>query len=105
MWFKVSPERAGELERLFRDAYLPALRRQAGFRQSRLLRAFEPGLATFALPAVAGAATFNYVVELTFDSEEQRRAWARTREHAELWPALRGMADEAAILGFHVAIA
>lgn len=105
LWLKVDPRRGGEVEEFFREAYLPALRRQAGFRQARLLRAFEPELAHFVLPTVAGAEVFNYVVELSFDSEDERRAWASTAEHAELWPKLRAMVESPAILGFHVAVA
>lgn len=105
LWLKVDPRRGGDVEEFFQEAYLPALRRQAGFRQARLLRAFEPELARFVLPTVPGAEAFNYVVELSFDSEDERRAWAGTAEHSELWPRLRDMAESPAIFGFHVVVA
>jgi len=105
MWFRVATGRGEEMERFFQESYLPALRRQDGFRQSRLLRSFDSGFTSFALPSPLGDATFDYVVELTFETEERRRAWAATPEHGAFWPILRGLAEDARVLGFHVAVA
>ncbi len=102
MWFHVAPERGAELERFFHESFLVALRRQEGFRQARLLRSFSPEFTRFSLPSPLGEEAFEYVVELTFETEDQRRAWAATPEHGELWPILKGLADDTRGLGFHV---
>jgi heme-degrading monooxygenase HmoA len=64
--------RGADLEALYRDAYVPAITRQAGFRSTTLLRAAnDPD---------------HYEIDIAFDTEVQRQAWADGADHEATWP-------------------
>lgn len=85
LYFEVAPERAGEFESTFAEVFLPALRRQRGFRHCKLLRSYAP-------PASAEIQAlnddFNYQCNFAFESEQLRRQWAASADHDLAWPAL-----------------
>jgi len=60
----------------YRDTFTPAIRRQPGFVDVRLLRLRSPDRA------------FNYRLLISFESEEQRKAWVASGLHQEVWPAI-----------------
>ena len=60
----------------FRDTFSPAIRKQPGFVDVRLLkrRSQEAGL--------------NYRLLISFESEEQRKQWVASDLHQQVWPAI-----------------
>ena len=71
---------ANQLEEAFREAFYPAISKQAGFRHSDLLR----------MPDKDG----EYVLTIAFESEDLRVRWANTPLHNEVWPKFSGHAIE-----------
>ena len=99
IYFKVSNERAEEFEKTYAESYIPALRKQQGYLRSNLLRVF---LEKAAREIGASPTEFNYQMELVFDTEENRRKWVASKEHATVWPLASGMAEKFAWRGFDV---
>ena len=71
---------AEQLEKAFRQAFYPAISKQEGFRHSDLLR----------MPGKQG----EYVLTISFESEDLRVRWANTPLHNEAWPKFSGHAIE-----------
>ena len=71
---------ANQLEEAFREAFYPAISKQAGFRHSDLLR----------MPDKDG----EYVLTISFESEDLRVRWANTPLHNEVWPKFSAHAVE-----------
>ncbi len=71
---------ADQLESAFREAFYPAISKQAGFRHSDLLR----------MPDKDG----EYVLTIAFESEDLRVRWANTPLHNEVWPKFSAHAVE-----------
>lgn len=90
-----------DLEKTYAEAFLPALRVQQGFRGSSLYRTYAPELAQ---EINAAKDSSDYVVELRFDTEVNRRLWVASREHAAAWPQLRGLATEVSHVGSDVVV-
>ena len=100
IYFEVSPESAGGFERMYAEAYVPALKKQQGYLGSKLLRLFPPDLAR---EIEAAETDFNYQMELVFDTEENRRRWVASKEHAAVWTQAEQMAEDVAWRGYDVA--
>jgi antibiotic biosynthesis monooxygenase (ABM) superfamily enzyme len=100
IYFEVAPEQAEAFEELYRSQYAPALRRQPGYLGSRLLRLFP---AAVAAEIQASATEFNYQMELHFDTEQNRRRWAASDDHAVVWPLATSLAKTVAWRGYDVA--
>ena len=62
---EVKPGKGPELEKIFQNAYIPAIKVQEGFLWSRLLRRYD--------------SNSNYEIDISFKSEKQRAAWARPK--------------------------
>lgn len=74
------------LEGSYRDSFTPAIRVQAGFRGSSLLRAHgHDG---------------KYLITIMFETEEARLAWVATAEHQAAWPRIEALCTEVADEGF-----
>ncbi len=99
IYFQVSKERAADFEKVFTESYVPALKKQRGYLRSNLLRLFPEKVAK---EIEAAATEFNYQMELVFDTEENRRKWVASKEHAKAWPLASGMAEKFAWRGFDV---
>ncbi len=76
-----------ELERVYKEVFYPAASRRKGFRSSQLMR--KPN-------------TPEYIVRLSFDTEELRLQWVASAEHQKAWPALNATAAKANYAGFGV---
>ena len=63
-----------ELEKVFHDAYYPAISSQAGFKYSNLLK----------VPKRDN----KYLLTLAFESEDLRIRWAESDLHQEVWPQM-----------------
>ena len=99
IYFKVSKDRAEKFERMFAESYVPALRKQQGYLRSGLLRLFPE---TVSREIEAAPTEFNYQMELVFDTEENRRKWVASKEHAQVWPLAEGMIEKVAWRGYNV---
>ena len=99
IYFRVAKERAKGFERMYSESYVPALRKQQGYLRSSLLRLFPQGVAR---EIEAAPTEYNYQMELVFDTDENRRKWVASREHAQAWPLASGMAEKFAWRGFDV---
>lgn len=99
IYFAVPPERGGAFEFMFTAVYVPALQQQVGYQGSTLLRLFPP-----AVSQEIGAAetTFNYQMELRFDTEANRRLWVASPEHKIAWSQAQLLATDVAWRGYDV---
>ena len=84
---EVDPSKEADLAAVFRDVFRPAIRKQPGFVDVRLLKL----RAAAAGPPPEG---FGYRLLISFESEEQRQKWVASDDHQRAWPrieaALRG---------------
>ncbi|MGJ8720344.1 MAG: MBL fold metallo-hydrolase [Salinibacterium amurskyense] len=79
----------GALRRMFSENYLPALRRQSGFVDAELIRAFDPSRQA----QIEGLATaHSHELRLRFTSEDARLAWVASDDHSAAWNALIAVA-------------
>jgi antibiotic biosynthesis monooxygenase (ABM) superfamily enzyme len=100
IYFDIPAGREADFESLYREVYAPALRKQAGYLKSSLLRLFPPAVAR---EIDAAPADHTYQMELAFDTEENRRRWAASPEHQVAWPLAAGMASRVAWRGYDIA--
>jgi antibiotic biosynthesis monooxygenase (ABM) superfamily enzyme len=100
IYFAVEADKSAAFEQMYRDAYVPAMQKQAGYEGSRLLRLFPPHLVE---EIQAEETPFNYQMELIFDTEENRRKWAASDDHQEVWPRAQELASRVAWRGYDVA--
>jgi antibiotic biosynthesis monooxygenase (ABM) superfamily enzyme len=100
IYFDVSPEKAPDFERMYRDVYVPALRKQAGYLSSKLLRLFPPQVAQ---EIEAAPSEYNFQIELVFDTEENRWRWAASADHQVAWPQAVQLARKVAHRGYDIA--
>ena len=77
----VSPARERELISNFRNIFEPAISKQPGFIDAKLLKLRL---------AVGGQmpTNMNYRLVLSFQTEAQRQAWTATAEHRQAWPSI-----------------
>lgn len=99
IYFRVPGHQGDAFRRMYEEAYAPALRKQEGYLSSRLLELFPDDLAA---EIEAVPTEFNFQMELTFDTEENRRRWAASEDHAEVWPRAESLAEDVAWRGFFV---
>ena len=69
-----------ELESRFRDTFLPAISKQAGFLGAHLIRSVENAL--------------KYHIEFTFESEELRQDWVASDDHQHAVPILKALCSD-----------
>jgi hypothetical protein len=77
----VDPAREQEMLDLFRTAFRPAISKQPGFIDAKMLKL----TATMRGPAPPDS---NYQCILVFTSEELRQKWVATPTHKALWPKI-----------------
>lgn len=77
-----------KLEKLYRDAYVPAIKVQKGFLSTRLLRHYESSTL--------------YEIDISFETEAQRATWAVSKEHQEAWPKIEAIGAKITWQGFDV---
>ena len=77
----VNPARERELISNFRNIFEPAISKQPGFVDAKLLKLRL---------AVGGQmpTNMNYRLVLSFQTETQRQAWTSTAEHRRTWPSI-----------------
>jgi mannose-6-phosphate isomerase-like protein (cupin superfamily) len=99
MDFEVSKENAAAFEKMYTSIYVPAMMVQQGYIESKLLRIFPENLEK----EIEGeATTYNYQIQISFDTEENRRKWVASEQHKIAWPAASGLAKTFKWRGYEV---
>ncbi len=99
MDFVVPRENAEAFEKMYHSIYVPAMIVQQGYLGSTLLRLFPDDVAK---TIQAEATTFNYSIQISFDTEENRRKWVASDQHQIAWPAASKLAKEYKWRGYDV---
>jgi len=99
MDFVVDRENAKAFEKMYYSIYVPAMVVQDGYLSSKLLRLFPDDLAK---EIQAEPTTYNYQIQISFDTEENRRKWVASDQHQIAWPAASGLAKEFKWRGYDV---
>ena len=84
MDFIVAKENSTAFEKMYHTIYVPAMTVQQGYLGSKMLRLF-PDEAARAIEAEATA--YNYQIQISFDTEENRKKWVASTQHQIAWPA------------------
>ena len=99
MDFIVPKENAAAFEKVYYSIYVPAMIVQQGYLSSKLLRVFPDELAS---KIEAEPTKYNYQIQISFDTEENRRKWVASEQHKIAWPAASGLAKEFKWRGYDV---
>ena len=99
MDFVVDKENAAAFEKMYYSIYVPAMVVQDGYLSSKLLRLFSDDLSK---EIQAEPTTYNYQIQISFDTEENRRKWVASDQHQIAWPAASGLAKEFKWRGYDV---
>jgi heme-degrading monooxygenase HmoA len=97
--FEVADDKRAEFETTYKQVFEPALRKQKGFQNVKLLRFYAPGLAA---EIEASPTEINYQINFVFDSEASRRVWSKSPEHDVAWPKLSGLTKQALWRGYDI---
>ncbi len=79
--------------------YVPAMTVQPGYVGSKLLRLFPENLSK---EIEAEATTYNYQIQISFETEEARRKWVASAQHQIAWPAAAALGKEYKWRGYDV---
>ena len=71
---------------IFKTQFAPAMSKQAGFNRVSFLKQRE--------------GKSQYRIEIVFESEKERLAWVKTKEHEEIWPKLADLTSNYSATGF-----
>jgi len=99
MDFVVAKENAEAFEKMYTSIYVPAMTVQQGYLSSKLLRMYSDSLAK---KIQAEPSTYNYQIQISFDTEENRMRWVGSPQHLIAWPAATGLAKEFKWRGYDV---
>lgn len=99
MDFVVPKDNGEAFEKMYYSIYLPAMTVQQGYLGSKLLRLFPEDMAK---TIQAEPTTFNYQIQISFDTEENRRRWVASDQHQIAWPAASRLAKEYKWRGYDV---
>lgn len=86
--FQVEPDKEVAFERAFAEIFTPAISRQQGFGNLKLLRQYSPEVSA---EIAATSSDYQYQINFTFASEAARRAWATSADHDLAWPRLSAL--------------
>jgi mannose-6-phosphate isomerase-like protein (cupin superfamily) len=99
MDFVVPKENAEAFEKMYYSIYVPAMTVQKGYVSSKLLRLFPESVSK---EIQAEPTNYNYQIQISFDTEENRKKWVASKEHQIAWPAASGLAKEYKWRGYDV---
>jgi heme-degrading monooxygenase HmoA len=77
----VKPGMTKALEVTYRDIFAPAISKQAGFSETKLLKARSPE-------------AHSHRLVIAFESEELQKKWVATDLHQEVWPKMNANMTE-----------
>lgn len=85
MDFVVEKKNAAAFEKMYTSIYVPAMRKQVGYLESKLIRIYPAATEK----KIEGETTnYNYQLQLSFDTEANRMKWVHSVEHQKTaWPA------------------
>jgi mannose-6-phosphate isomerase-like protein (cupin superfamily) len=99
MDFIVAKENAEAFEKMYSSIYVPAMVVQKGYIESKLLRLYPENVEK----EIEGEqTTYNYQLQISFDTEENRRKWVASPQHQVAWPAASGLARSFKWRGYEV---
>jgi mannose-6-phosphate isomerase-like protein (cupin superfamily) len=100
MDFVVTKENAEAFEKMYTSIYVPAMTVQQGYLESKLLRLFPENIEK----EIEGEpSTYNYQMQISFDTEANRRKWVASTEHMKTaWPAASKLAKSYKWRGYDV---
>jgi mannose-6-phosphate isomerase-like protein (cupin superfamily) len=99
MDFIVAKENAEAFEKMYSSVYVPAMLVQKGYIESKLLRLYPDNIEK----EIQGEETsYNYQLQISFDTEENRRKWVASPQHQVAWPAASGLAKSFKWRGYEV---
>jgi antibiotic biosynthesis monooxygenase (ABM) superfamily enzyme len=99
MDFIVPRENMDAFEKMYYSIYVPAMTVQQGYLGSKLLRLFPDNVAK---EIQAESTDYNYQIQISFDTEENRRKWVKSAQHDIAWPAASGLAKAFKWKGYDV---
>ncbi|MEO6720485.1 MAG: cupin domain-containing protein [Ferruginibacter sp.] len=99
MDFVVTKENAEAFEKMYTSIYVPAMIVQKGYRESKLLRLYPENMSK---EIQAEPTTYNYQIQISFDTEEARRKWVASPQHLIAWPAGSALSKEYKWRGYDV---
>ncbi|MEO8886567.1 MAG: cupin domain-containing protein [Mucilaginibacter sp.] len=84
MDFVVPADKAEAFEKMYSEIYVPAMKKQQGYVESRLLRLYPVDVEK----SIEGeATTYNYQIQISFATEADRKKWTQSKEHPIAWGA------------------
>lgn len=86
IYIEVKDGKGPDLEKLYHSAYVPAIKVQDGFLSTRLLRHYD--------------SNSKYEIDISFKTEKQRAAWAKSKEHQSAWPKVEELGAKITWQGF-----
>lgn len=96
----VVPKEDGEaFEKMYYSIYVPAMTVQQGYLSSKLLRLFPENLSK---EIEAEQTAYNYQIQISFDTEENRRQWVASNQHQIAWPSATALAKEFKWRGYDI---
>ncbi|MDQ3846798.1 MAG: cupin [Bacteroidota bacterium] len=100
MDFVVTKENVEAFEKMYTSIYVPAMTVQQGYLESKLLRLFPENIEK----EIQGEpSSYNYQMQISFDTEENRRKWVASKEHRlTAWPAASRLAKSYKWRGYDV---
>lgn len=99
MDFIVAEENHRAFEEMYYSIYVPAMSVQDGYLSSKLLRLYPENEAA---EIEAEPTEYNYQIQISFDTEENRRQWVASDQHQIAWPAATSLAEEFKWRGYDV---
>jgi heme-degrading monooxygenase HmoA len=99
MDFVVPKENAEAFEKMYYSIYVPAMIVQDGYLSSKLLRLFPENISQ---QIEAEPTKYNYQIQISFDTEENRRKWVASDQHKIAWPSASSLATEYKWRGYDV---
>ena len=99
MDFIVAKENAEAFEKMYHSIYVPAMTVQQGYKGSKLLRLYPENMSK---EIQAETTTYNYQIQISFDTEANRRKWVASPQHQIAWPGATNLAKEFKWRGYDV---
>ncbi|MGY3214358.1 cupin domain-containing protein [Mucilaginibacter sp. HD30] len=100
MDFVVEQKNAAAFEKMYTNIYVPAMRKQVGYLESKLIRIYAEATEK----KIGGETTdYSYQLQLSFDTEANRMKWVASKEHVgTAWPAAVALAKTYKWRGYDV---
>lgn len=100
MDFVVAKEDAEAFEKMYTSIYVPAMTITKGYLESKLLRIYP---ADVEKEIEGEPTTYNYQIQISFDTEEDRKNWVASKQHKLLaWPSASNLAKSYKWRGYDV---